>query len=512
MMDGRRGGDAWGLLGPQLAARLRAQPREKGAIMSVSVTTVPTGTVSFSDEQLAELAMLFRGPIHAPGDPGYEESRAVENLAIDRRPGLIIRCSGEADVIDGVNLARDHGLLLAIRCGGHHVAGHGTVDGGLVLDMRDMHGVWVDPANKTVRVQGGATWGQVDREAQVFGLAVPGGVVSTTGVGGLTLGGGIGWLHRKWGLSCDNLISAQIVLASGELVTASADERPDLFWAIRGGGGNFGVVVDFTFQAHEVGPEVALAVVFHDAAAGAELMPRWRDLALRAGDELTTRALYWSLPAAPDLPPPVQGKDVFIVAAMYAGDHRDGQGIIDEFRGLGDPLFDMTDHIPNYRAFQAGFDPLVANLYSYWKSTYLDELTDEAIAFIHERAMSRPDPSVLIHVPIMGGATAAVPADATAFGDRSAPFMLSVDGGTYDPTKFDEVRAWVQDSIEAARRLDGAGGAYLGFSGDAASDEDVVRQQFGDNLERLRAIKAEYDPNNLFRINNNIQPSRSESV
>ena len=474
--------------------------------MSASVTAVPTGTVAFSDEELAELQMVFRGPIYVPGDAGYEDSRAVENLAIDRHPGLIIRCSGEADVIDGVNLAREHGLLLAVRCGGHHVAGHGTVDGGLVLDLRDINGVWVDPANKTVRVQGGATWGQVDREAQVFGLAVPGGVVSTTGVGGLTLGGGIGWLHRKHGLSCDNLISAQVVLASGELVTASADEHPDLFWAIRGGGGNFGVVVDFVFQAHEVGPEVALAAVFHDAAAGAELMPQWRDLALRAGDEVTTRALYWSLPPAPDLPPPVQGKDVFIVAAMYAGDKADGQGIIDEFRNLGDPLFDMSDHLPNYRAFQAGFDPLVTNLYSYWKSTYLDELTDDAIAFIHERAMARPDPSVLIHVPIMGGTTAAVPADATAFGDRSAPFMLSFDGGTYDSGKYDEVRNWVRDTIKEAGRLPGAGGAYLGFSGDDAGDEQVVREQFGGNLERLKAVKAQYDPGNLFRVNNNITP------
>lgn len=451
--------------------------------------------------------MLFRGPIHAPGDPGYDDSRPVENLAIDRRPGLIIRCSGEADVIDGVRLAREHGLLLAVRCGGHHVAGHGTVDGGLVLDLRDMTGVWIDPANQTVRVQGGATWGDVDREAEVFGLAVPGGVVSTTGVGGLTLGGGIGWLHRKYGLSCDNLISAQVVLADGQLVTASDDENPDLFWAIRGGGGNFGVVVDFTFRAREVGPEVALAAVFHAIEDGAELMPQWRDLALRAGDDVTTRALMWGLPPAPDLPPPVQGRNVFIVAAMHAGDKAEGQEIIDEFRGLGDPLFDMSDLIPTYRAFQAGFDPLVANLYSYWKSTYLADLTDDAMAFIHERAMARPDPSVLIHVPIMGGATAAVGPSETAFGDRSAPFMLSIDGGTYDPAKYDEVRSWVRDSIQAASQLDGAGGAYLGFSGDDATDEQVVRQQFGGNFDRLRAVKAKYDPTNLFRVNNNIAPA-----
>ncbi|GAA1964402.1 FAD-binding oxidoreductase [Microbacterium deminutum] len=475
--------------------------------MTASLSTVAAGTVDFSDEQLADLRMLFRGPLIGPGDASYDEIRVVENLAIDRRPGLIIRCSGIADVIDGVNLAREHGLQLAVRGGGHHVAGHGTVDGGLVLDLRDMNGVWVASANRTVRAQGGATWGQVDREAQIFGLAVPGGVVSTTGVGGLTLGGGIGWLHRKWGLSCDNLLAARIVLASGELVTASDDENTDLFWAIRGGGGNFGVVVDFTLRAREIGPEVALTVVFHDAASGAELMPQWRDLALRAGDEVTTRAMYWSLPASDALPPPVQGKEVFIVAALYAGDKEEGQGIIDEFRSLGSPLFDMTDYIPTFRAFQAGFDPLVENLHSYWKSMYLHDLTDDAMAFIHQLAMSRPDPSTLIHVPIIGGATAAVAADQTAFGDRSAAFMLSIDGGTPDPATFDEVRDWVRASIEAARRLDGAGGAYLAFSGDAGTDERVLQQQYGGNLDRLRAIKSQYDPGNLFRVNNNIKPA-----
>jgi FAD/FMN-containing dehydrogenase len=475
--------------------------------VTASLATVPGGTVDFTDEQLANLAMLFRGPLVGPGDSSYDEIRVVENLAIDRQPGLIIRCSGVADVIDGVNLARDNGLLLAVRAGGHHVAGHGTVDGGLVLDLRDMNGVWVDPISQTVRVQGGATWGQVDREAQMFGLAVPGGVVSTTGVGGLTLGGGIGWLHRKWGLSCDNLLSANLVLASGDLVTASEDENPDLFWAIRGGGGNFGVAVDFTFRARELGPEIALAAVFHDLSAGADLMPQWRDLAMRAGDEVTTRALYWSMPPSEALPPPVQGKDVFIIAAMYAGDKQEGQGIINEFRSLGSPLFDLTDFIPNYRAFQAGFDPLLTNQHAYWKSMYLDELTDEAMAFIHQRALTRPDPSVLIHTPILGGATARVAADETAFGDRSAAFMLSFDGATYDPANFDAVRDWVRESIEAARGLQGAGGAYLNFSADAGTDERVLQQQFGGNLDRLRAIKRQYDPDNLFRINNNIQPA-----
>lgn len=475
--------------------------------MTAVLATPQGGAVDFSDQQLAELASLFRGPVVGPGDPAYDDVRRVVNLAIDRRPGLIVQCSGAADVIDGVGLARDRGLLLAVRAGGHNVAGHGTVDGGLVLDLRAMNGVWVDPVARTVRVQGGATWGDVDREAQVFGLAVPGGVVSTTGVAGLTLGGGIGWLHRTFGLACDNLLSARVVLASGELVTASAEEHPDLFWAIRGGGGNFGVVVDFTFQAHPVGPEVALAAVFHDPSAGPALMPQWRDLALHAGDEVTTRALYWSMPVSDALPPPVQGKDVLILAALYAGDAEQGQTIIDQFRRLGDPLFDMSDLIPNYRAFQAGFDPLSTDLHAYWKSTYLDELTDEALAFIHERAMARPDPATLIHLPIMGGATAAVAAEDTAFGDRSAGFMLSIDGQTYDPARFDQVRAWVRDTIEAARTLPGAGGAYLSFSADDGADQQVVDQQYGANLPRLEAIKQRYDPHNLFRVNNNITPS-----
>lgn len=475
--------------------------------MATSLAHGADGEVHLDPSQLAELSMQFRGALVSPDDASYDENRRVQNLAIDRRPGLIIRCTGEADVIDGVNLARRQGLRLAVRSGGHHVGGHGSVDGGLVLDLRDMNGVWVDPASRLVRVQGGATWGQVDRETQVFGLAVPGGVVSTTGVGGLTLGGGIGWLHRRWGLACDNLVSASIVLASGELVTASADENPDLFWAIRGGGGNFGVAVDLTFHAHPVGPDVALAAVFHPIEAGADLVPAWRDLALAAGDEVTTRALYWSMPPADELPPPVQGKDVLIVAAMWAGERSEGQEVIDGFRALGDPLFDMTDFIPTYRAFQAGFDGLTENLHSYWKSLYIDELTDEAMAFVHDRALHRPDPAVLIHMPIMGGATARVPAEDTAFGDRSAPFMISFDGGTRDPEAYGAVREWVRESVEAARGLQGARGAYLNFSADDASDRRVVEQQFGGNLARLREVKRRYDPENLFRVNNNIAPA-----
>ena len=259
--------------------------------MAIEITTLSGSKTEFGDEKLGELQGTFRGALIGPDDERYDSYRSVENLAIDRRPGLIIRCSGTADVIDGVKLAREHNLLLAIRSGGHHVGGHGTTDGGLLLDLREMNGVWVDVENKIVRCQGGATWGQVDRETQQFGLAVPGGVVSGTGVAGLTLGGGIGWLHRRWGLSCDNLREATVVTADGRLVTANPTTNEDLFWGIRGGGGNFGVVVDFTFDAHELGPMIFPGAVFHAAEDGEELLPKWRDWALSAGDEVTTRAL-----------------------------------------------------------------------------------------------------------------------------------------------------------------------------------------------------------------------------
>ncbi len=475
--------------------------------MSTSMAHGTGGMVSFDANQLAVLRRRFRGALIAPGDPGYDDTRRVVNCAIDRHPGLIIRCSGEADVIDGVNLAREHGLLLAVRSGGHHVAGHGTVDGGLVLDLRDMNGVWVNPAERTVHVQGGATWGQVDRETQVFGLAVPGGIVSTTGVGGLTLGGGIGWLQSKWGLACDNLVSATVVLADGSLVTANADEHTDLFWALRGGGGNFGVVVDFTFRAYPVGPQVALAVAFHPIEAGGTLLREWRDLALESPDEVTTRAMYWSMPPIDQLPPPIRGRDVFLIGAMYAGDADEGREVMNRFRALGEPLFDMTDFIPDFRAFQSGFDDLGTGLHAYWKSMYVEKLDDDALAFLHDRAMHRPDPATLIHILAMGGASSRVPADGTAFGDRSAPFMLSFDAQTYDPALFDTVKEWARGCVESARRLDGAAGAYLNFSGDQATDARVVEQQYGANLARLRSVKREYDPTNLFCVNNNISPA-----
>lgn len=474
--------------------------------MPVEISTLSGKAVTFSDQEVAEqVRMLFRGSIFTPADDGYDEARAVKNLHIDRRPGMIIRCTGVADVIDAVNMARRRDLLIAVRGGGHHVAGHGTVDGGLVADLSRMNGVWVDANRRLVHVQGGATWGDVDRETQAFGLAVPGGIVSTTGVGGLTLGGGIGWLHRKWGLACDNLRAIEIVTAQGELVRASIEENADLFWALRGGGGNFGVAVNFTFEARPLGPMVLAAPVFYRAAESPDILRAWRAWAADAPDAVTTRALFWTMPAAPGLPAAVHNQDVFIAAALYAGDPAEGVEVLEPLRKLAEPLADISGEMP-YRFFQAAFDPLVVGLRSYWKSTYLNDLSDDAIDLIAKRGMNRPHPKVIVHVPLMGGATSRVAATDTAFGDRSAAWMLSVDGNWTEPEDADRVVSWTRDFIDAASSLPGAGGAYLNFSGDGPTDSAVVRAQFGANLERLVEVKRRYDPSNMFRVNNNIRP------
>ena len=410
--------------------------------------------------------MTFRGRLLAPHDDGYDEARVVHNGLIDRRPGLIVRCSGTADVIDAVNLARERRLLTAVRGGGHSIAGYSVCDGGLMLDLSVMRGVWVDPGAQTVRVQGGATWGDVDREAQAFGLAVPGGVVSTTGVAGLTLGGGIGWLHRAYGLACDNLRSVEIVTANGQLRRASDAENPGLFWAVRGGGGNFGVVTAFEFTAHPVGPVVPVAAVMYPVDNAGELFRAWRAWASTAPDEAMSRALFWWMPEDPNLPPAVHNQQVFIVAAIYTGPPDKGQQVLQPLRELGTPLADLGAEMP-FRMFQAAFDPFFpkGQLASYWKSVYLNELSDDLIDLIVRRAAQRPSPLTIVHVPMLGGAMSRVAGTATAFGDRSAPFMLSVDGNWVDPADTADNVAWVRDVISEVEGFSAAGGTYLNFSG-----------------------------------------------
>src|SRR5438874_2844874 len=373
-------------------------------------------------EAVAGLTERVRGPVLVPGDPGYDESRTIWNVLIDRHPALIVQCSGAADVVDAVNFAREQGLALSIKAGGHNVAGNAVNDGGLVIDLSQMRGVTVDPANQTVRVQGGATWGDCDRETQLFGLAVPGGVVSTTGVAGLTLHGGIGHLRRKYGLSIDNLVSVDIVTADGQFRRASATENEDLFWAVRGAGSNFGVVTSFEFRAHPVGPMVFVGAIFYPLEEARTILPAWRDFMAAAPEELSSLAICWSVPPHEPFPPELHGTPAVVVAAAYCGPVEEGERIVQPLRELAQPLVDASGPWP-WLGLQSGFDAIFPKgERRYWKSRALAELADEAIGEILEFAGRRPTPLTDIAIWHHGGVMSRIGETDTAYGGRDTQF------------------------------------------------------------------------------------------
>jgi FAD/FMN-containing dehydrogenase len=455
---------------------------------------------------IEEFRGRLRGPLLTPVDPGYDEARAVRNGLIDRRPALIIRCNGAADVVAAVNFAREHDLLVSVRGGGHNVGGMAVNDGGLVIDLSDMHGVWVNPDARTVRVQGGATWGDVDRETQLYGLATPGGVISTTGVGGLTLHGGWGWLRRKYGYSVDNLLAVDIVTADGQPRRASETENPDLFWAVRGAGSNFGVVTSFEFRLHPLGPMVALAAPFYALEDAEQVLPAWRDFMAASSEDVASNALFWGIPAVEAFPAELHGRAVLILATMYAGDATEGEQVLQPLRELATPLLDLSGTMP-YATLQSAFDPFFPKgwLY-YWKSLYLDRLDEEVVPAIVRYAAERPTPNALMALwNLGGGAARRVGAEATAFGSREAPYLLSFDTTWTDPADTERNIAWTRTAWADMRRF-GGGGLYLNFAGFGEEKEALVRAGYGPNYERLATLKAQYDPNNLFRMNQNIAP------
>jgi hypothetical protein len=476
--------------------------------MSTELLTLDGARQELGAETIAEIRQSFHGDVVVPEDTTYDDVRVVQNGMYDRHPGLIVRCTGVADVVDCVRMAHERDLLLAVRGGGHSIAGTSIADDALMLDLSQMRGVWVDPDTRRVRVQGGAVWGDVDRETQLHGLAVPGGVISTTGVGGLTLGGGIGWLHRKHGLACDSLVSAQVVLADGRVVRASADEHADLFWALRGGGGNFGVVTEFEFDSYPVGPEVWNSAVMYPLEEADAVLERWHDWTTQIPDEVTTRVLCWSMPEAPLLPPEVHNRDVIILAALHSGDPDDGARECAALSGMGEPLADLSQRIP-YRIAQSEFDPFFpkGEVQNYWKSVYLDDVDDDARHLVADRANHRPHPLTLVHLPMLGGAMSRVDADATAYGDRSAGYMLSFDGGWADPADNDANIGWIRSAWNEANGLEVTSGTYLNFGGDRDLDDCDREKAFGRNLGRLREVKRDYDPGNRFRLNANIPPA-----
>jgi len=462
--------------------------------------------VTLDADAIDGFAAGVRGAVLRPGDPGYDDARAIWNGLIDRRPALIVQCTGAADVVDAVNFAREQGLLLSVKGGGHNVAGNAVNDDGLVIDLSQMRGVHVDPSTRTVRVQGGATWGDCDRETQLFGLAVPGGVVSTTGIAGLTLHGGVGHLRRKHGLSIDNLLSVDIVTADGRPRRASATENEELFWAVLGAGSNFGVVTSFEFQAHPVGPMVAVAAVFYPLEDVRALLPAWRDYMASAPEELSSLALCWSVPPHDPFPPEHHGKAVLVVAAAYAGSVEDGEPVVQPLRELGRPVIDLSGPWP-WLALQSGFDALFpkGGLY-YWKSRALGELSEAAIDEIADFAARRPTPLTDIVIWHHGGAMSRVGETDTAYAGREAPFLVTGEASWTDPSQSDEAIAWGREFWEAMGRHS-TGGLYLNFPGLGEEKEALVRAGYGANYERLAALKATYDPTNLFRMNLNITPA-----
>jgi FAD/FMN-containing dehydrogenase len=470
--------------------------------MSVQMTA-PQVDSQLTDEAIGALRGNLRGTLIGPGDPAYAEARTVMNGLIDRKPALIVRCSGVADVIAAVTFARENGLLLSVRGGGHNVAGNAVNDGGLVIDLSGMRGVYVDPRARTAQVQGGATWADLDRETQVFGLAAPGGVVSTTGVGGLTLHGGMGHLRRKHGLSIDNLRSVQIVTADGQLRTASATENSDLFWAVRGAGSNFGVVTSFEFQLHPVGPVVYLSAPMYRLEDGPAVLPKWRDFIATAPDDLTQLAVFWSVPEG--FPPELVGTPIVILAGVYAGPIDEGERITQPLRELATPLLDLSGPMP-YAAVQSAFDPFFPKgLLQYWKSTYVEDLSNELFNTLCRLSAERPSPRTTMDIWPQAGAASRVPAHATAFGQRR-PFMVAFESSWTDPNETDANIAWAREAHASMKQFSSAG-IYLNFPGFGEEREELVKSAYGENYSRLAQLKATYDPTNLFRMNQNIIPA-----
>ncbi|MGH2758515.1 MAG: FAD-binding oxidoreductase [Actinomycetota bacterium] len=476
--------------------------------MATSVATLTGSAAKIADEALEELRMTIRGNVLTPEDPGFVMVRAPYNAMHPGRPALVIQAGGTADVIDAVNFARTQGLMVAIRGGGHSVAGLSSVDGGMLIDLAAMNAAEVDLEAKTVRVQGGALVGDMDRETQIHGLVAPCGVVSDTGVAGLTLGGGEGWVRRKYGLSIDNLVSAQVVCADGRVRTASAESNPDLFWAIRGGGGNFGIVTSFTFRLHPVGPMVAFAGVFHPVSDAPNVYRAFRDWAKTVPNEISALIGCTTLPASEHTPPEIHNTPFIVTGAVYAGDPEEGMKIIQPLRDIGTPMADISDIIP-FAGVQQAFDEFFqrGSLRSYWKSTYVQDLTDEVLDVVVDKAQNRPHERVFVVTFFMGGAINDVDPEDTAYSERSANWMVSVDGNWHDEADDDKVISWVRESWGEVHAL-GTGRVYLNFTSIADEPTNAgVDSAHGRNLKRLAEIKAKYDPENFFRLNNNIAPA-----
>jgi FAD/FMN-containing dehydrogenase len=463
-----------------------------------------TTTVKETAGTVDDFRETLRGTVLRPDDGGYDEARAIWNAMIDRRPALIAQCAGVVDVIASVNFARERGLELAVKAGGHNAAGNSLCDEGLVIDLSPMKSIRVDPEARTVRVEPGVTLGELDHETQAFGLAVPAGVVSTTGVAGLTLGGGWGWLSRTHGLTIDNLRSVDVVTADGELRHADENENADLFWGVRGGGGNFGVVTSFEYDLQEVGPEVLGGLIVHPFDDAAELLRFHQDFVADAPDELCCYAAIQAAPSVPFVPEEMYGETVVVFAPCYSGPVEDGEEVVEPLREVGTPVADIVQPMP-FTAMQSMLDELLApGLRNYWKTQLVDPLSDEAIDVIVDHGRDLPSPMSQIVLEHLGGAISRVEPDATAYRHRNAAFSFNVFPRWEDPADDEAHIEWARDVYEAITpyATDGVAVNFLSQEG-----ADRVRAAYGNNYERLVELKNEWDPENLFHVNQNVEPT-----
>lgn len=457
-----------------------------------------------TDVATEQLAQKMRGRVLRSGDPGFEDARRLWNGMIDRSPTVIVQCEGAADVVAALDFARGNELPVTVRGGGHGVAGKAVCEGGCMIDLSAMDEVHVDASRRRVRVGPGARWGQVDHETQAFGLATTGGVDSRTGVAGLTLGGGVGWLARSCGLSVDNLVSAEVVLADGRTVTASAHEHPELWWGLRGGGGNFGIVTSFELQLHEVGPEIMVAQVFYPLEQAEQVLRAYRDYTAALADTTSCYALFVPTPPADPFPEERHGTTALALVACHNGPLEEGEEQLAAVTSFGDPLLSVLAPMP-YTALQQAFDAGAPDGGRYyWKAQYLNELSDEFIETLANGVETLPGPFSNVFIEQMGGAIARPSAAATAYPHRDVRYGLGISSGWADPAQDHEAIRWTRD-LDAALRPFGAGAVYVNYLD--ADEDDRVSAAYRHNLERLQHVKGTYDPDNVFRQNANVVPA-----
>lgn len=460
--------------------------------------------VRLQNEVIEELRSKVRGEVLLPGKPGFDAARTIWNAMIDRKPALIVRCAGVADVMRSVAFARDHGLLLSVRGAGHNIAGNAVCDDGLMIDLSAMKSVRVNPQTCRAYVEPGATLGDFDHEAQAFGLATPLGINSTTGVAGLTLGGGFGWLTRRYGMSVDNLVSADVITAESKRVRASAQENPDLFWAIRGGGGNFGTVTLFEFQLHPVGPEVLAGLIVFPFAQARSLLAKYREFVDQIPEDLNVWVVLRQAPPLPFLPVEVHGKEVVVFPFFYAGDIEAGRRAIEPLRSFGQAHGEHIGPQP-YTVWQKAFDPLLTpGARNYWKSHNFSELSDGAVDSVIEYAARLPSAQCEIFIGLVSGQANRVSKEATAYAHRDAKFVLNVHSRWEKPEDDKTCISWARDFFNAAAPY-ATGGVYVNFL--TQDEADRVPAAYGPNYDRLAQLKGKYDPTNLFRLNQNIKPA-----